>query len=206
MKSQYLQNPPVTFRVKTAPFYTWCAVLVAASVLVALAVSGGLSALLTGGWGVLWMAYTVWYVLGRSSLVAGADDITIYNPFVTHRVNYAALIDISTKYHLTLVTPTKRFQAFGLPSSGMVASLSAHRQDLERLPAITYGAERSVRASDLPNSAAGAVALVLRGYWQELVEDEALGAVEPLQQSRVDARGLAIFVLLLLAAVAGLVF
>ena len=47
---------------------------------------------------------------------------------------------------------------------------------------------------------------MLRGYWQELVEDEALGVVEPHQQSRVDARGLAIFVLLLLAAVAGLVF
>lgn len=206
MKSQYLQNPPVTFRVKTAPFYTWCAVLVAASVLVALAISGGLLALLTGGWGVLWMAYTVWYVLGRSRLVVGADELTIYNPFVTHTVNYAALIDVSTRYHLTLVTPSKRFQAFGLPSSGMVASLSAHRQDLERLPAITYGAERSIRASDLPNSAAGAVALVVRGYWQELVEGAALEGVSPRQESRVDAVGAAIFVVLLLAAVAGLAF
>ncbi|WHS50237.1 hypothetical protein QM007_10025 [Rothia sp. SD9660Na] len=196
----------MTFHVKTAPFYTWCAVLVAASVLVALAVSGGLSDLLTGGWGILWMAYTVWYVLGRSRLVVGADELTIYNPFVTHTVNYAALIDVSTKYHLTLVTPTKRFQAFGLPSSGMVASLSTHRQDLERLPAITYGAERSIRASDLPNSAAGAVALVVRGYWQELVEDAALEGVSPRQESRVDAVGAAIFVLLLLAAVAGLAF
>ena len=163
--------------------------------------SGGMENLLTGA-----VVKGLYPVCDYWQLVTDAPIVTIYNPFVTHRVNYAALIDISTKYHLTLVTPTKRFQAFGLPSSGMVASLYAHRQDLERLPAITYGAGRSVRASDLPNSAAGAVALVLRGYWQELVEDEALGAVEPLQQSRLDARGLVVFVLLLLAAGAGLVF
>lgn len=204
MKSQYVQNFPVTYRVRTAPFYTWCSILVALVVMVTLAVSGGAVALLTRGWGVVFLAYAVWYLLGRPHVVVGRDEVTVVNPFVTHTVNYAALIDISTRYHLTLVTPTRGYQAFGIPSSGMVASLNAHKQDLKRLPSITYGAGGSVRTSDLPNSSAGAVALVLRGYWQELVEDGALDQVQPVQTSQVDVRGAVAFAVLLVAAVAGL--
>lgn len=204
MKSQYLQNPPVNFRTKTAPLYTWCTVLVALSVLAALAYSGGPLTLLKQGWGVLFVAYTVWYLLGRPSVIVDEHDITVLNPFMTHTVNYAALIDISTRYHLTLVTASKSYQAFGVPASGMVASLTAHRQELRNLPAITYGLGRSLRTSDLPNSAAGALALMIRGYWQEQVEDGALDNVQPVQVSALDLRGTAIFGALLTATLIGL--
>ncbi|MFW0181492.1 PH domain-containing protein [Rothia sp. P5766] len=190
MKSQYLQNPPVRFRTKTAALYTWCAGLVALSVLLALAYSGGPLALLKQGWGALLIAYAIWYLLGRSDVLVDQDAITVRNPFVNHTVNYAALIDISTRYHLTLVTATKRYQAFGVPASGMLASLTAHRQDLRNLPAITYAVGSAVRTSDLPNSAAGALALMIRGYWQEQVEDGALDGVEPVQISALDLRGI----------------
>lgn len=204
MKSQYLQNPPVRFRTKTAAFYTWCAVLVALSMLIALAYSGGPLALLKQGWGALFIAYAVWYILGRSDVTVDEHDITVRNPFMTHTVNYAALIDISTRYHLSLVTASKSYQAFGVPASGMLASLTVHRQELRNLPAITYGLGHSMRTSDLPNSAAGALALMIRGYWQEQVEDGALDKIQPVQASAVDIRGAVIFGALLLAAVAGL--
>ncbi|MDO4898705.1 MAG: PH domain-containing protein [Rothia sp. (in: high G+C Gram-positive bacteria)] len=204
MKSQYVQNPPVTFRAKTAPWYTGCALLLAASVLIALTVSGGVSALATRGWALAFFAYAVWYVLGRSRLVVGEKELTVINPFVTHTVNYAALIDISTRYHLTLVTPEKKYQAFGIPASGMVAGLRARPEDLDRLPAITHGGAEGVRTSDLPNSLAGSVALVVRGYWQEQVEDDALTGITPAQSSKLDGAGLAIFAALLLAAIIGL--
>lgn len=206
MKSQYLQNPPVRFRTKTAPFYTWCAVLVALSLFIALANKGGVSALLKQGWGVLFLAYAVWYILGRSGVTVDEHEITVRNPFVSHTVNYAALIDISTRYHLTLVTASKRYQAFGIPASGMLASLTAHRQELRNLPSITYGLGHSLRTSDLPNSAAGALALIIRGYWQEQVEDGSLQNIEPVQISTVDVRGALIFGVLLLATLAGMAF
>lgn len=205
MKSQYLQNPPVTFRTKTAPLYTWCIGLIALSILAALTYSGGPLTLLKQGWGVLWVAYTIWYVLGRSCVVVDEHDVTVRNPFITHTVNYAALIDISTRYHLTLVTASKSYQAFGIPSGGMVASLTAHRQELRNLPAITYGLGRSLRTSDLPNSAAGALALTIRGYWQEQVEDGVLDKIQPAQSSTFDTRGAAIFGALLIATLIGLV-
>ncbi|WP_421083887.1 PH domain-containing protein [Rothia nasimurium] len=173
-------------------------------VLVTLAVSGGVGALVTRGWGVVFLGYAVWYVLGRPHVVVDRHDVRVVNPFVTHTVNYAALIDISTRYHLTLVTPTRGYQAFGIPAGGMVASLNAHKQDLKNLPSITFGEGGSMRTSDLPNSSAGAAALVLRGYWQELVEDGALDQVQPVQISRVDVRGSVVFAVLLVAAVAGL--
>lgn len=82
MKSQYLQNPPVVFRAKSASWYTGFAVLVAVSVLVALAFSGGLFAVVTRGWSLIFLAYAIWYTLGRSHLVVGEEDITVVNPFL----------------------------------------------------------------------------------------------------------------------------
>lgn len=205
MKSQYLQNPPVTYRAKSATWYTGFAVFLAVTVLVALTVSGGADALVSRGWSLVFLAYAVWYTLGRSKVVVGEHEITVVNPFITHTVNYAALIDVSTRYNLTLVTPKKRYQAFGIPAGGMVASMRARPADLERLPTITYGAGGGVRTSDLPNSLAGAVALVIRGYWQELVEADALSRVPAAYSSRVDRVGLAIFAVLLVAAIIGLI-
>lgn len=204
MKSQYLQNPPVTVRAKTSYWYTGGAALIAAVVLVSLAVSGDVLDLVRFGGFTLLFAYAVWYVLGRSAVVVDRDVLTVVNPFVTYRVNYAALIDVSTRFHLTLVTPKKRYQAFGVPSSGMVAGLNAHRQDLKNLPSITFGAEQSVRTSDLPNSLAGSTAALIRGYWQEQVEDGVLDAVAPVESTSVDVTGSVIFALLVLATVGGL--
>lgn len=204
MKSQYLQNPPAVFRAKSAPWYTGFAVLVAVSVLVALAFSGGLSAVVTRGWSLVFLAYAIWYTLGRSRLVVGEGEITVVNPFVTHTVNYAALINVSTRYNLTLVTPQKRYQAFGIPAGGMVASMRARPAHLERLPSITYGAGGGVRTSDLPNSLAGSVALMIRGYWQELVEADALAGVPAVCRSKADLLGGALFAVLLVLAVIGL--
>lgn len=204
MKSQYLQNPPVVFRAKSGPWYTGFAVLVAVSVLVALAFSSGLSAVVTRGWSLIFLAYAIWYTLGRSHLVVGEEDITVVNPFWTHTVNYAALIDVSTRYNLTLVTAQKRYQAFGIPAGGMVASRRARPADLERLPSITYGEGGAMRTSDLPNSLAGSVALMIRGYWQEQVEANALAGVPAVCRSKADLAGSVLFAVLLVLAVIGL--
>lgn len=204
MKSQYLQNPPVVVRAKTSSWYTGFAALVGLVVLVSLTVDGGFPALVRGGGAVLFLTYSVWYLLGRPALVVDRDVLTVINPFVTYRVNYAALIDVSTRFHLTLVTASGRYQAFAVPSSGMVAGLSAHRQDLRNLPPITYGAEQSVRTSDLPNSLAGSAAALVRGYWQEQVEDGALDALAPSESRSFDGRGALVFALLLVLALVGL--
>lgn len=203
MRSQYLQNPPLTFRARTATLYTGFALLLAVSTLLSLALMGGISLLLAYAWGPLFLAYGIYYLLGQPSLRVGEEDILIRNPGRWHRITYAALIDVSTKYHLTLVTPQRRYQVFALPASGMLASLNASRQDLHNLPAISYKPGGGLATSDLPNSAAGASALVIRGYWQELVEAGALEDKESQVQSYWDFPGLLILLALLLASAAG---
>ncbi|MDY3049719.1 MAG: PH domain-containing protein [Rothia sp. (in: high G+C Gram-positive bacteria)] len=193
MKSQYVQNLPLTLRARSAPFYTGGAALIGLILLLTLAFYGGPAALARWGFWVLWGAYSIWYLLGRPALVIDRQELKVLNPGVSHRVNYRALVDVSTRFHLTLVTARRSYQAFALPASGMLASRSAHRAQLQSLPAISYGPGRSLRTSDLPNSAAGSAALLLRGYWQEQVEAGVLDSQEALEVSEPDWKGLGLF-------------
>lgn len=201
MNSQYLQNPPLSFRTKTSYFYVLVTALIALAVGVSLVRSQGLLSLVTHAWPLYFLVYAVWYLLMRPHLTVDWGELTVVNPFVTHRVGYGALIDVSTKFNLTLITVQRKYQAFAIPSTGMVASLNRHRGDLKNHPAIPGIGTGSIRASDLPHGFSGGVALVVRGYWQELVEAEKLDTVSARESSELDIPGCLVFALLALATI-----
>ncbi|GAA1748850.1 hypothetical protein HF984_02665 [Rothia terrae] len=200
MKSQYLQNPPVRFRPKTAVFYTVVAVVIAVVLVAATLYVYGVYGMVAKCWPWFFLAYGVWYLLGYPSFEVDRDELCIKNPFVSHRVGYPNLIDISTKFNLTLVTARKKYQAFAVPSTGMRAGLHTREEEITNLPSITYGGHGSVRTSDLPTGFSGSAAMVARGYWQEIVEDEALSTFPGIEESTFDVKGGVIFALLAFAA------
>lgn len=206
MKSQYLQNPPQVFRTKTSYVYLLVAVLIAGAACVSFVVKDGPLTLLTHCWPPYFIVYTVWYLLMKPHLVVDEQKLTVVNPFRVHTVGFAALIDVSTKFNLTLVTPSKKYQAFAIPSTGMAASLKRSPGDTNNMPSMTGVGTGAIKASDLPNSFAGGVALTVRGYWQELVETDALSSVSAEERSAVDVPGSAIFFLLALATVLTFLF
>lgn len=200
MKSQYLQNPPQVFRTKTSYFYLAVALLIAGAGCVSFVMKEGPLALVTHCWPLYFLAYTVWYLLMKPHLVVDEQKLTVVNPLRIHTVGFAALIDVSTKFNLTLITPSKKYQAFAIPATGMAASLNRTPGDASKLPSTTGAGAGSIKASDLPGSFAGGVAVTVRGYWQELVEAEALSTVSAEEKSELDFLGLALFLLLFLAS------
>lgn len=121
------------------------------------------------------------------------SGVTVVNHWRTHEVPWAALVDVETRFDLTLVTTRGMIHARGAPSPGGFASLRAgsprSRDALSRdpsLPGVSYGPGGTLRAGDRLDSDSGGVARVIRGHWQQLVDRNALDAVDTEVRSRVD--------------------
>lgn len=103
-------------------------------------------------------------------VVASEEAIRVTNPWRRHIVPWGALIDVDTRFALTLVTPQTRVHALGAPSPG---GFSAMRSKADRDSA-TRRIQRQraglVRPGDLPATQSGALAAVIRGHLSDLVE------------------------------------
>ncbi|MFW0155554.1 hypothetical protein ACN08X_05870 [Rothia sp. P6271] len=196
MASQYLHQPPVVIRSKMSYVYLAIAIFGALSILAAWTMTGRTDLLVRSILPLFFAVYATWYVMYYPKVVIDVEDVVVVNPFVTHRVNYSCLIDVSTRYALTLVTAEKSYSSFAVSGSGMAHSFKAHRSESQGLPAITPQQDGAIRPSDLPSTLSGATARMIRGYWQELVEDGALEQVEPVASSVRDTRGIIIICIL----------
>lgn len=114
-------------------------------------------------------------------VVATEESIRVTNPWRSHEVPWGALIDVDTRFSLTLVTPRTRVHALGAPSPG---GFSAMRSKADRDSA-TRRVERQraglVRPGDLPATRSGALAAVIRGHLGDLAEAGRLGGEEQVQ-------------------------
>lgn len=112
-------------------------------------------------------AYLGWTYFWRPLLRIEPEAVTIVNPWHTQVVPWESLIDIETRFWLTLVTPEGSYAAHAAPAPGGRRSFR------------TKGDDASKRASDLVTSDSGHAATILRTHWQRLVEDGALDLGDP---------------------------
>jgi len=139
--------------------------------------------------------------------------ITVVNPWHTHEIPWGALLDVDTRFDLTLVTPQGVIHARAAPSPGGFTSLRAGgarpRDAMTRgpsLPGVSYGPGGTLRAGDRSDSESGGVARVIRGHWQQLADSAALGPADARAVSRLDRRIVTICAVVpVLAALAWLV-
>lgn len=132
-------------------------------------------AVATSGWGatvqylplIALIAWFGWASLWRPALEVSDDGVMIVNVFATTSVPWEALIDVDTRYALTLVTPHRRYPVTVAPAPGRLATALSKR-DMRGLSAPT-GSDGSVRTGDLPNSDSGAAAQIVRQRWEQLL-------------------------------------
>jgi len=114
-----------------------------------------------------------WIALWRPSVLVGDDEIVVVNVMSTIRVPWAALIQVDTRYALTLFTPRKRVTVTAAPAPGRLTAALGRRD--------TGGIQQSVvvdgrvRPGDLPTTDSGAAAFLVRQRWEEL---SAAGRIE----------------------------
>ena len=98
------------------------------------------------------------------------------NPFRSVAVPWAALVQVDTRYALTLITPSRSYGAWAAPAPGIWGGRNARPEDLQGLPGSTYGPGHSVRPGDLKSTDSGQAARLVRARWQQRLESGAVDA------------------------------
>ena len=163
------------FKARTNKWFAGLAWIVAGAGLVSTALSGQAEAV-SGTGPLLLTAYLGWVLFWRPSVVVHDAGVTLENPFRSIAVPWAALVQVDTRYALTLITPARSYGAWAAPAPGIWGGRNARPEDLQGLPGSTYGPGRSVRPGDLKSTDSGQAAQLVRARWQRLVESGALDA------------------------------
>lgn len=131
------------------------------------------------------VAWLTWAGLWHPTLRLDDEAITVVNTFATTVVPWAALINVDTKYALTLMTPRRRVVVTVAPAPGRIATALSNR-DLKGISA-PRGADGSMRPGDLPSTDSGAAAHLVRQRWESLLETGRI-EVGTADDVRVDRR------------------
>lgn len=160
------------FRSGAAPWLTGLLVALGAMIVVLGAGGGAGSAAASVPIGAA-VAYLGWYLYWRPHVRVEAGGVRIVNPLRTVVVPWGALVDVRTRFTLTLVTAERAWSCFALPAGGVTAALRGGPGDLTG----THRSARpdgTLRSGDLLNTRGGAAADVIRRRWQGMVEDGTL--------------------------------
>jgi hypothetical protein len=115
-----------------------------------------------------------WVLCWHPRVDVREDGVRVVNPWRTITVPWEALVLVTTRYALTLVTPHGRYSAWAAPAPGRHSVFLAGDNDLRGLPRGTFDSRRAVGLGDLPSSGSGGAAALVRARWERLVETEAL--------------------------------
>jgi hypothetical protein len=106
--------------------------------------------------------------LWRPLLVVSDDGVVVTNPLRSVHIPWNALVNIDTKFSLTLFTPGRKIEVWVAPSPGRSfgyrSAAVAEREIRRTAPHST----NKVRPGDLPTSESGAAAEVVRSRWELL--------------------------------------
>lgn len=164
---------PTNFRPAFGRVLSVIVAIIAGSGLAGFVVAGDGAGLLRYGWGLLLLAALAFALYWFPSLDVAEHEITVRNVFSTTHLPWPAIQRIDTKYALTLYTADGKVTAWASPAPNRYAAQSANRLDA-RLAAGASGT--NPRPGDLPSTASGAAALVIRTHWEDLREDGLLDA------------------------------
>lgn len=105
----------------------------------------------------------------RPRLETHEHGVVLVNPLRTVEIPWARIVDVRTRFTVTVVTDTGSHSCFALPAAGPGAALRADPQSVTRTHPLAR-AHGSVRTGDLTSTRSGAAAHDVRTQWQRRVE------------------------------------
>lgn len=124
----------------------------------------------------VFFALLTWVTLWRPLFVVAADGLTVVNVTSTIGIPWEALIDVDTKYALTLYTPGHKYAVWSLPAPGTSRTLRATRSETKGRVGRPSVEDSVRRPGDLLSTPSGAAAEVVRRHWTRLRDSGALEA------------------------------
>lgn len=151
-----------TFRPRNARILAIIAIILCAIGVVA-SVVGGVSWFGVLLWATVgYCAYLLWV---RPKVVIDDDAVAFVNPFTDVSIPWEAIINVETKYSLTVQTPARKYGAWAAPAPGATSSLRESRRterEYERADGKDKSKFSSMRAGDQQSTDSGAVAKQIR--------------------------------------------
>ncbi|GAB3579811.1 hypothetical protein GCM10027406_18460 [Leifsonia lichenia] len=121
-------------------------------------------------------ALLAWVTLWRPLFVVAREGLTVVNVTSTVHIPWEALINVDTKFALTLYTPGHKYAVWSLPAPGTSRTLRATRSETKGRVGKPSVADSVRRPGDLLSTPSGAAAEVVRRQWTQLRESGALEA------------------------------
>lgn len=122
-------------------------------------------------------AFVVWLSYWNPAIVVDDDAVTIINVTRTITVPWAAIVQVDTKYAVTVVTAESRFPATAAPAPGAFGTYLANRDYRHVGKADRQTSGTSMRPSDLSGSDSGRAADMILRRWNDLTEAGRVPAV-----------------------------
>lgn len=192
---QYQRSPadsPRVYRAASAPWLTGFLVILA----VAVAVTGwGQNAWLFAasvcfGAAVAGLGYALYW---RPRLEIHGHGVRIINPLRAVDVPWAHIIDVRTRFTVTVVTEAGSHSCFALPAAGPGSALRSGAQGVSQAHPLAR-TDGTVRTGDLAGTHSGAAANDIRTLWQRKIDTGELdvftrddAALEPVRIAYVPA-------------------
>jgi hypothetical protein len=120
------------------------------------------------------LAFIGYWLFWFPTVTVSERAVLLRNPLRTISVPWDALINVDTKYALTLTTVKGSFTAWAAPAPGVLGTYRAKPADAKGLPSSSYGPGGTMRPGDLKSSDSGAAAYLVRSHWRALAEAGAL--------------------------------
>ena len=130
------------------------------------------------------LAVIAWATLWQPCVVVGDDGVELRNVTHTVIVPWDAIIEVDTKYALSLRTPRRAYSAWAAPAPGRISSRAALRAQRRKASANDGDLfAREIigeRTSDLPRTDSGDAAILVRSRWQRMLDEDrvTIGAAE----------------------------
>ncbi|KRB39119.1 PH domain-containing protein [Microbacterium sp. Root180] len=155
---------PVTFRPRGGQIVAWTAIALCALGLVFVALTDGVPSLIVWAWPIVLVAWLAWAVYIRPHVLVNEGFVEIVNVFRTHRVPWGDVVDVDSRYALTVHTAGGRsIRAWAAPAPGIRQAMSTRREEV----ATTPGEGDYRRPGDAEGTPSGdAAALVRRALEQ----------------------------------------
>src|SRR5690554_851842 len=127
------------------------------------AVIGGLEAMARSIVFLGFVAFAAWLVLWRPSLHIHDSGVTAHNVTRSIEVPWGSLVNVETKYALTLVTPEARYAVWVAPAPGAIASRRVGRELRKKSKkSDPLTAHPGMLPGDLPGTDSGDAARIIR--------------------------------------------
>lgn len=110
----------------------------------------------------------VWEGLWRPLLTITDGGVEVINPFRSIEVPWNALVNVDTKFALTLFTPGRRFEVWVAPSPGRSFGYRSAAMADREIRRSSPHSSSTVRPGDLVTSESGAAASLVRSRWELL--------------------------------------